>query len=365
MRDRRTLVSVVHGGNVDEIARLHGIATNELVDFSANINPLGPPPGVRNAIRSFASDAALTRYPDAQLSDIRSAIARAAEVERESIVIGAGSAALFDAIVRALAPQRCALPLPAFGEYRPALENAAVDVVPFPLASDDLALDVAAFARFLNEHRIDLAILTNPHNPAGWVIDATSLRSLIAAAPATRFIIDEAFIDFQLAHSLAGDVRAQARLCVVRSLTKLYAMPSMRIGYAVAPVALARAIERFLPSWPISTIAAQCAIAALDDRTFLDRTLAWLEPERTWFAGELTRLGLRVLAAAANFITFALPSPYRASDVRARLIANHGLVVRDCTSFEGMPDAGWIRVAVRERRENERLTRALAEALHE
>jgi len=347
----------LHGGDIAAAARASGRSIDELLDFSANINPLGPPVAVRAVLRAYAEGRDVEHYPEPGLPDLHAALARARGVGTESIVVHAGSAALFDAIFRSLAPQRIGIPIPAFAEYRRAADAGGIPV--HTLALDPRSsepFDPTRIAAWIRAERVDTVVLTNPHNPLGFAVARDVLLGLIDASPQTIFVIDEAFADYDESGSLAADAARHPRIIVVRSLTKFYAMPNLRVGYAVARTERARAIARFVPAWPVSGIAATAAIAALGDAAYATRTRAANAAARSALCDDLSATGVRVLRAAANFLTFETD---RVSERRAQLLARDGILIRDCSSFAGLPADRYARVAVRTPAENARLLAAL------
>lgn len=356
--------SPLHGGDVAGIARAAGRRPSEYLDFSANINPLGPPARVRTALRDFAASETIAQYPEPELPELRTALARACGIAPGAVAIGAGSAALFDAIVRASTARRWALPIPAFAEYRRALANAACEIVPYALNERaGFALDPHDLARFVEANACSGVILTNPHNPSGSLVPAEVLRAALDRLPHVCAVVDEAFIDFAHAQTLSRDAAHRRGLVVVRSLTKFFAMPSMRVGYAIALPQTIAAIAAFIPAWPVSTIAASVAARALADEGYARETLELIERERAVLAASLRDLGLATLPAAANFLCFQLPAGMTAAKVRADLLERYCIVIRDCTSFEGMPSDRWVRIAVRDAAANARLIAAFAAVL--
>ncbi|HEY0798603.1 MAG TPA: aminotransferase class I/II-fold pyridoxal phosphate-dependent enzyme, partial [Candidatus Baltobacteraceae bacterium] len=257
----------VHGGNVARAAELYGGDASDYLDFSANINPLGPPERVVTYLRECAADPSrLARYPDVAYGALRRAVAAHEDIDATSVVVGNGSAALLGAAIRAVRPQSCLLPLPAFSEYAYALRAAGVRTIPFELsAAANFQIDVDDFISALKRHRPDLCIVNNPHNPSGNMLPAQSLRAIVRSAHAidVTVLVDEAFIDYAPDESLTRDAATETNLIVIRSLTKFYAMPALRVGYAVVAPEHVRAIAAQLPSWPVSTIAADAATCAL------------------------------------------------------------------------------------------------------
>jgi threonine-phosphate decarboxylase len=355
-------VRAVHGGNVDAAARRLGRPARALLDLSANINPGGPPEGVRVALRAAAGRiAALERYPDPAYPELRAALARAADVDPAALAVGNGSAALIGAAVRALAPRCCILPVPSFSEYRKALRDAHVPTRTFALAPPAFTLDLERLAARVLRTHADLVILGNPNNPTGVVLPRAALRRYLARTPQTITIVDEAFIDYVPDASLIPGVRPR-NLIVVRSLTKFYALPGVRAGYAVARPALAARIEAMLPSWPVGALDAVLAAAALGDTAYEERTRIDNERARRRLAADLHALGIATVPGAANFLLCDAGRRWRgtASALAERLARDAGVLVRAFAADPVLGRGCWIRVAVRSRRESRRLLAALA-----
>jgi threonine-phosphate decarboxylase len=359
-----------HGGDVEAVAREYDVRVDELLDFSASINPFGPPRSVMERLQRDAADAvALTRYPDPTYSELRSALAEHFNVPRECLAIANGSAALFGAVIRAIQPQTCLLPVPAFGEQQHALAAAGCRVEPFPLrAAEGFRLDTRALCRVIADLRPSLCVLTNPHNPSGTLVPAFELLPVVreAADRHVQLLIDEAFIDFAPRETLTVEASASPDLVVFRSLTKFYGMPALRVGLAVSTPETAVRTEAQLPSWPVTTLAAGAAVAAVRDDDYARRTRCAVADDRQHLRGQLRRGGIETCESAANFLLLRLPARGPGStELRAQLIRQYRIVVRDCRSFEGMADGRFIRVAVRTRADNDRLVEALCLLLQE
>jgi threonine-phosphate decarboxylase len=177
-------------------------------------------------------------------------------------------------------------------------------------------------------------------------------------------VVDEAFMDYVPSETLVAEAMRSEHLVVLRSLTKFYGMPALRIGYAVSSPRMAARIAAQLPPWPVTTLAASAAAEAVQDHQYARRTLVSVADQRRWLSQALGTTGVTVYPSAANFLLLRLPATAPTSArVRARLITDAGVVVRDCRSFDGLSNGRFIRVAVRQRDENERLVRALGSVL--
>lgn len=356
-----------HGGDVEAVAARYQLAVAELIDFSANINPLGPPPALLARLRRDAIDVdLLRRYPDAELSELRGAIASQMGVAETSLVIANGAAALIDAAVRAINPSRCLVPVPAFSEYHRALAAVRCAMLKFPLPVTDLRLDLTALLSALDEQRPCLCIITNPHNPSGGLLAQRELQSFIrrVASLGTIVMLDEAFIDYMPHESLIAFVESVDNLIVLRSLTKFYACPALRVGYAATNAALASLLRAHISSWPVTTLAANAVKEALQDESYGAASHFANERARTLLAADLAETRCHVFASAANFLLLRLPVAAPLSGVvRERLILEHRIVVRDCASYENLNGGQYIRVAVRSEADNKRLVAALRRVL--
>ena len=306
-----------HGGQLRRFSEQYGIATSELLDFSANINPEGPPPGVLSALRSSLDNsglAVLTQYPDLEQTALKRSIALFAGVGEENVLISNGFVPLLEAVLRTLAIRRCLLPVPAFNEYRRALARARIEVAPLVLhAETGFRYDVEAM--LAGDH--DAILLANPQNPSGVACDLAVVLELAAAAAERGMyvLLDEAFIDYLPERSACRYVERFANLIVFRSVTKFYGIPGLRIAYAVASTEKAAAIDANLPPWPVTSLAAVAVIAALADRDYADRSLRLNQQRREELQAGLLACGLYTYPSGGNFVLMRLPADVRRTHV--------------------------------------------------
>lgn len=348
-----------HGGNVEQAARMVGLPADQILDFSANVNPMGLPSRAAQRLAHEASDPNIVaRYPDPESTGLRCLLSQQLAVPPESIVIGAGGAALIDMAIRALSPRRCLIPTPAFCEYERAC--LACGSSPHFLAlSPDFRLAPCLVTEAAPG---DLLILNNPHNPSGICLTRIEMLALVAAArrSGAQVLVDEAFIDYAPDSAITREAAADAGLIAVRSLTKFYGCPGLRVGYATAAPETASHILAQSPAWPVSTLAQNTLAEALRDRDYLRQALETNESARTRLAAALAALGCRVHASAANFLLVQLPACFPAPSTRECLLQKHAILVRECDSFRGLEGRNYIRVAVRREIENARLVEALS-----
>lgn len=355
---------VVHGGDVWRVASEYAIPAEQLLDFSANVNPRGLPEGAhRQLLRDAADTSLLMRYPDPCAGLLRAALSHRLGVPEKAIVVGEGAEALLAAAVRSFGARHCLVPVPAFSEYARACVACGATLHPFALhPASNFRLAAEEFCRLLRSGRWDAAIVNNPHNPSGALLGSAELRGILEAAAhsGTRLLLDEAFIDYAEHASLARDAAETPGVIVVRSLTKFYGCPALRVGYAVGtPDSISR-IAGMIPTWPVTLLALNAMKEALLDEDYARATLRENALERARLSRGLAKCGAVAFPSAANYLLIQLQESWApASQIRERLIREHRILVRNCDSYDGLEAGRYIRAAVRMAGENDRLLDAL------
>lgn len=341
-----------HGGNLRQLAQASGTAERDLLDFSANLNPLGPPEWLRAVISSHIG--ALVHYPDPDCTALVEAAVRRYGVANDEVIAGNGSAEILSVLPRVLGKPRAVIPVPAYVDYARSAALGGMCVESLPLREDEgFQLDFRALEAAL---RGDEAVfIGRPNNPTGHVCDASALRKLAARHPATVFVVDEAFGDFvEGFDSLTRERRAN--VIVLLSLTKAFAIPGLRLGCAVADAAIAKRVRELLPPWSVNTLAQAVGVVALADAEYLSRSRSFVREQREALFAELGALpGLHVYPGEADFL---LVRSAMDSVLLAEQLLTKGIAIRVCANFEGL-DARFFRVAVRTTQENARLCEAL------
>jgi threonine-phosphate decarboxylase len=360
----------VHGGDVYGAARELGRNPAEILDFSASINPLGPSPQVWKAITGARP--LLGHYPDPDCWDLRQALAACWRVDPEQIVVGNGSTELIDAIPRALEIQRLLVVQPTFSEYVSAVGRAGGCVTTlYAERNEQYAIPIDRLCRLIEARRsrgraIDGLVLCNPNSPTGRACSPADVARLAKTAHRHDMwlVVDEAFVDYCPERSVLPQAASWPHVVVLRSMTKFYALPGLRVGYAVAQHAAARRLQRQLPPWSVNVMGQVAAHAALNDTAHARKSVQFMAKERTRFATLLAALpGCAVAPTCANYLFVELPRGWPARQVTDRL-RREGVLIRDCSSVPGAHGRA-VRVAVRTQRENDRLIQALSQLLHE
>jgi histidinol-phosphate/aromatic aminotransferase/cobyric acid decarboxylase-like protein len=354
-----------HGGNLAAAARRLGRPPGALLDASASLVPFGPPAAARRALLRAALGPAPRAYPDRGWQRLRELLGRLHGLPPDWVLPGNGAAELFTWAARdAAALGESLLPAPGFADYRRALAcwGGAARSLPLPLCWG------AAFPQSFPAAGPGVPVLwvTNPHNPTGQLWSRASLEPLLARH--ALVICDEAFLPLVSGgedQSLIPLLGRCPNLVVVRSLTKLLSVAGLRLGYALAAPARLRRWAAWRDPWPVNGLALAVGETLLERPDWLPRWTArvqrWTAREGPWLAEQLRRWpGLTPLPSAANFLLVRGGGSLQ--PLRRGLEERHGILLRDCRSFEGLgPD--WLRIGLQHRRGHRRLLRGLAREL--
>ncbi len=355
----------IHGGNVYKVAREQRVPVDRIVDFSASINPLGFPAAGLRAIRTALKQ--IVHYPDPDCWQLRQELAHQCGVDPEMILVGNGSTELIHLLPRALGIKSALIAGPTFEEYASALTDAGSAFQYLHAKREERFLPpVKDLLRRFSALRskFDALFVCNPNNPTGQVLDLQAVRELAEAAKRQQgwLIVDEAFIDYCPAQSVVSLVSEYPRLIVLRSLTKFYAMPGLRIGYLVGASQVVARLKDRQPPWSVNSLAQEVSLAVLRDEAYATKSRTFMKGERSRLLQGLRSLsGLRVYPSAANFVLIELPATTNAGAVTDRLAAER-LLVRDCSTLPGLTSQ-MIRLAIKTAKENRQLLAALGVSL--
>ena len=348
-------MELVHGGDVYSYAEAHGGVLP--LDLSANINPFGMPPAVREAMREAVDRC--DRYPDPLCRALRRAVGEAEGLDPARLFFGNGAAEVLFRLAHVLRPKTALLTAPAFAEYEQSLTTVGCAPRFHTLRAEE---GFAVTPRILDAltPALDAVYLCNPNNPTGRAVEPALLSEIAArcAQNGTWLIVDECFLDFLTdgaARTLAGMLESMPRLVLLRAFTKMYAVPGVRLGYCACDPALAGALARAGQPWNVSVVAQACGVAAAGERAFARETARRVAEERAFLAAALSARGLTVYPGDANFLLF-----HAADAALCGKLAARGVLVRDCSNYRGL-GPGDYRTAVRTRPEHERLLAALDE----
>jgi threonine-phosphate decarboxylase len=336
-----------HGGRIFEAARQLGRSWRDVIDFSASINPLGPPRGLQQALDEEFDQ--ILHYPEVRAESLVKKIADLSGLAPEHFLAGAGSTPQLHFLPRALGLKRPVIIGPAFSEYEAAL-TAAGQSSQYVLASESAGwqVDQDTVDRVFSR-KPDAVFLANPANPTGRLVPQEVLTRLVQECRrlSSWLIVDEAFLDFTAeGRTLLPLVAEQPRLIVLRSLTKIFALPGLRLAYLAANTkVIARLAAETVP-WSLSSPAITAGLYCLDQKGFRESTVKGIKIFRRHLARELKALDLgHVYPSEANYLLWRLKPEYNSRRLIDSLFWN-GLLVRDAGNFNGLRP-GYLRLAVR------------------
>ena len=336
-----------HGAfDYNELRQL-GYSPDEVIDFSVNSNPYGPPPGVREAIARVPLD----RYPDRECIALREKLAEQHNAKIKNIVVGNGTAELLLLIAQAFirSGDTVLVIRPTFGEYERAarLAGGAIHTL------DGRDIHYSQIASAIGTHTPRLVFLCHPNNPTGFAWEIQPLGGLIDTFPNTLFVIDEAYINFAPeARSVYAHSYGYHNLLVVRSLTKDYALAGLRLGYILGTPDMIGAVAALRPAWNVNAMAQAAGLAALDQDSWLHETVRQLHDDKLELVTQLRSFGLQPLPSSVHYF---LVNVGNGAAFRSKLL-RHKIMVRDCASF-GLPE--YVRIATRTPQDNAKLLTAV------
>jgi threonine-phosphate decarboxylase len=331
-------MNAAHGGNLFEISEQRGWDWRGVLDLSASINPLGPPPGVRAAVIDALDR--IPHYPEKHSPRLCSRLARQWNVDPAQILCGNGATELIHFAARAWPHNEAHLVIPTFSEFHRAYPE-------------------AASSRFDTLPPTGLAVLTQPNNPTGAALAFECLREW-ALSREGPMLIDESFVEFSGLPSAVAFTALRPDLLVLRSLTKFYALPGLRVGALIGHPDLITRLRAVREPWQVNALAEAAALAALDDAEHAARTVQLIGAERIWLWKRLWKIpGVRPIHSSANFFLLMLDTP--ASDLCAWFLERQ-IILRDCTGWPGIEGEA-VRFAIGERPQNERVAALLKEYL--
>lgn len=337
-----------HGGDIFE---------REIVyDFSANLNPLGMPESVKNALQKSISE--WEKYPDPFCRSLVKKLSERENFPPENIVCGNGAADVIFRIVQTVKPQKAVVCAPSFSEYSKALIQNECEILHYFLSEKSgFALD-EKILEMLDES-VQMLILCTPNNPTGRTVDSELLRRICEKCEANDivFLCDECFIDFT-ENAAHAEQFMNPNVVVLKAFTKIYAMAGLRLGYALfGDAELAEKVRRNGQFWSVSAPAQTAGEAALDEKNYLEKTLELEKKEREFLTENLRNFGFKVYPSEANFILF-----YTKLALDEMLLSEK-ILIRNCANFDGL-EQGYFRIAVRPHEENSALVSAIERCLN-
>lgn len=375
--DRRNSMKNIHGGDIYQY--------NNILDFSANINPLGAPGSVKRAIADAVGE--IGHYPEMYSDSLRKAIGEKYHIDNSQVICGNGAADVIYRYVYAVRPNKILVTAPCFAEYEgawrsvwaddakeEAIEETALasvkvkddeknrgmigpEAVVYPLNHKDFCIR-EDILMLIEQKMPDVVFLCNPNNPTGVLIPQGLLAEILwlCTKKKIRLFLDECFLDFtgqEAQLSMVKAVQEHSNLFILKAFTKMYAMAGVRLGFGLTSDT--KLIERMYqagPPWNVSVLASAAGKAALEEKSFVNETVQYIQREKEYLSGALEKLNVQHCPGEANYIL--LKEDRRLKD---HLIPE-GILIRDCSNYRNLSE-GYFRIAVKSHEDNEKLIAAL------
>ena len=357
-----------HGGNIDKVAREYGHKPESIVDFSANINFLGPPEFIKEGIQNNIDW--IKNYPEPQAESLKNLIALEYGLNRNQVVLGNGAVELLYKLTEVLKPEKVMIVDPTFSEYELASRAAGAEIVNFKLSSaEEFNFTRKKLDQLINSFsNIDLLFLCNPNNPTGKLLNQYQIDEILSEAASENvfLVIDEAFMDFlqkSEAYTAIDQLKNHNNLLILKSLTKIYAIPGLRLGFALTNSELISKIENIRDPWSINYFAQlACRLIFTDTERreqYLAETLTELAKEKNYLYQNLNKIEkFKVYHPTANYIFIDLNKASFSSTELTNYLAEKAIMIRNCITYNGLDD-NYIRIAIKSREDNCRLIEIL------
>lgn len=344
-----------HGGvNYAEIRAL-GLKPEDIIDFSVSTNPFMPPPGIKEALSKIP----IEEYPDSRSTELREKLAERLGISTEKIMVGSGTTELIRLIAMTYFRRgdRVLILEPTYGEYEPACRIAGARPVKHRVkAEDNFTPEMDDVINLIRQHHPRAVFICNPNNPTGKYLSRMEIERLLDTTDDNLLILDEAYVAFVEESWNSVDLAGRDNIIILRSMTKDYGLPGLRLGYAVACREIIDSLRRVSLPWNVNIIAQHAGVTVLKQEEYLKHSLRQIREGKRFLTDELTQLGLKVLPSDANYF---LIKTGNASEFRS-LLVKQGILVRDCTSF-GLPE--YIRISPRTMPECRKLIAAIGSML--
>lgn len=345
-----------HGGNIHQYQR-------NIRDFSANINPQGIPETIYQAMEAGLKE--VIHYPDPDCRELKKAIAKKHGRKQEEIICGNGAADLIFRLALVLKPSKILLPAPTFVEYEEAFSSPAMpkpEILYYYMDQADFEIKETILDRM--DASVGVMILCNPNNPTGKLIEGALMLKILKKAEEEGIflLVDECFLDFVVdgeKRSLVKYIPQYEHLFVLKSFTKMYAIPGVRLGYGMTKRKdWIHKMEAAAQSWAVSHLAQKAGIAACGMKGYQESTAQAVRALRQELYHKLQKLPIRVWEGSANYLFFQVPG---CEDLKEKCL-ERDICIRHCNNYRGL-GADYYRVAVRNKKENEHLVKVLEQIL--
>lgn len=338
-----------HGGDIYRF--------NVKFDFSANISPLGIPDSVHKAAQNAIADC--VNYPDVYCRELAEKIAQKEHIESHNILCGNGATDLIYRFALAKRPQKALIAVPTFSEYESALKLSGCEICFHTLSEQDNYCLTDSFLDKIDDS-VDVVVLCNPNNPTGALIEMSMLQRIVKKCHQTNtfLFLDECFLDFVPygeKRSLKNYTFIYGSIMILKSFTKMYAIPGLRLGYCIcSDVELMEKMRNAGQEWSVSIAAQKAGIAACDETEQITKTVQLIQQEQNYMLSEMKQMGIDCYTPSANYIFFK-----HQKDLYQKLLEK-GILIRDCSNYKGL-EQGYFRISIKTHEQNALLLEAIKE----
>lgn len=345
----------LHGGDIYKIYRETNI---KVIDYSANINSLGVPKNLKKHIKNNINS--LVNYPDPNYIDLRNSISKNIKIPMENIIVGNGATEIIFLFIKTLKPKKTLIISPTFAEYERALKENGSEIHYFELSMDEkrFFIDFENLKTELNNF-YDLVVFCNPNNPTGSFTKPEEFEDIFRSFPNTKFLIDEAFIDFvENGENFSFKKFRNSNLFIVRAFTKFFAIPGLRLGYGISfDKEILNKIYEIKEPWSLNFFAGSCGTVLLEDKKYIKKTIKTLKREKLRMLKSLNKIkNLKVFESHGNFFLIKLKK-ITADELYENLL-KYGFLIRKCENFKFL-DKTFIRIAIKDNKNNKKILKTI------
>ena len=358
-----------HGSDLEKIEEIYHIKKEDITSFSANVNPLGISPLLRDTLAKHVD--AITSYPDREYTQLRKSICAYTGANFENIIVGNGSTELISLFIQTTHPKKALILGPTYSEYEREISLEGGHTLYYPLKEENnFQMDVEDFCSQLNDS-LDLLVLCNPNNPTSTAVARKDMRKILDCALqyGISVMVDETYEEFTPEGSKISSIpltNNYNNLIVLRGISKFFAAPGLRLGYAVTGNPdLLKYINTKKNPWTINSLAEIAGCIMFSDKDYIDKTKALITGERQRMYDILSSWKtVKVYPSCTNFLLVRILR----EDVTSDMVFDHcirkGLMIRDCATFPFL-DSSYIRFCVMSPEKNDELLEAFREVLGE
>lgn len=348
-----------HGSDLEKIEEIYGIKKEDIVSFSANVNPLGVSALLKRELASHID--AISSYPDREYTKLRSVIAAYCGTEKDNILVGNGATELITLFIKTVSPKKAVILGPTYSEYERELSLAGGTSVYFPLSeSEDFELNESSLISSLDES-VNMLILCNPNNPTSTAVTREKIKHILDACKTNNIfvMIDETYIEFCENYDEISCVPLTAsynNLCLLRGTSKFFAAPGLRLGYAICGNSeLMRNIAAIKDPWTINSLAEVAGQLMFTDNEYIEATKKLIFSERARVVSALRKIdGIKVYEPSANFVLSRITKTGVDADILFDKAIRSNMMIRNCSSFPYLGNS-YFRICFMNPEDNDRL----------